>query len=70
ILSVIPSLIGWWVLLMPARQALLILAAAFFVLMLLDLVAGQKKEVPAWYPKLRWPLTLAVMASLVLAVLA
>ncbi len=55
---------------MPARQALLILAAAFFVLMLLDLVAGQKKEVPAWYPKLRWPLTLAVMASLVLAVLA
>lgn len=65
-LSVVPSLIGWVALLMPVFPGLLVLAAAFALVLYLDLQASMRGEAPAWYPKLRIPLSIAVMGSLLL----
>jgi hypothetical protein len=46
------------------------MASSFIGLLLFDWYASQKAQVPAWYLKLRWPLTAAVVASLTLAVFA
>jgi len=66
-ISVVPSLVGWGVLLLSRPIGLLVLAAAFSVLLLVDLHASRKAQTPAWYPKLRWPLTVVVAASLTFA---
>lgn len=65
--SVVPSLVGWSALLLSGQLGLLVLAAAFLGLLLFDLHASRKAQTPAWYPKLRWPLTVVVAASLTLA---
>ena len=65
--SVVPSLVGWSALLLSGQLGLLVLAAAFLGLLLFDLHASRKAQAPAWYPKLRWPLTVVVAASLTLA---
>ncbi|WP_299476163.1 DUF3429 domain-containing protein [uncultured Roseibium sp.] len=65
-LSVVPSLIGWVALLMPVFPGLLVLSAAFALVLYLDLQASMRGEAPAWYPKLRIPLSIAVMGSLLL----
>ena len=62
--SVVPSLIGWAALFFPKSVGAAILAAAFCVLSLFDVYATRKSEAPAWYPKLRLPLTLLVIAAL------
>lgn len=67
--SVIPSLIGWGALLLPNPAGLLVLAAAFAWLLVFDLQASRKARAPAWYPKLRRPLTVVVVASLMLGAL-
>ena len=66
VVSVIPSLVAWSALLLPDGVALLALAAAFALMLLVDLRAVGRLEAPDWYPKLRAPLTLAVVASLVI----
>ncbi|MET1413304.1 DUF3429 domain-containing protein [Roseibium sp. HPY-6] len=63
-MSVVPSLIGWIALLMPVFPGLLVLAAAFALVLYLDLQASIRGEAPAWYPRLRIPLSIAVMGSL------
>ena len=63
--AVVPSLIGWSALLMPAQAGLLVLALAFAGLLPFDLRAVRRGHAPAWYPRLRWPLTIVVVASLV-----
>ena len=63
-LSVLPSLIGWVSLLIPAAFGLPVLAVAFAGMLFLDHLASRRREVPAWYLGLRWPLTLAVIASI------
>ena len=63
ILSVLPSLIGWVSLLMPAAFGLPALAVAFAGMLFLDRVASRRREVPTWYLRLRGPLTVAVVAS-------
>jgi hypothetical protein len=68
--SVIPSLVGWGALLLPRPIGLLILAAAFAGAVLFDTRASRIGEAPAWYPKLRWPLSVVVVASLLLGALA
>ena len=55
-LSVVPSLIGWVAVLLPQSAGLAVLAAAFALMLLVDLQAPRKAEVPAWYPMLRLPL--------------
>jgi len=69
-ISVIPSLVGWGALLLSRPSGQLILAAAFFALLLFDLHAGRKTQTLTWYPKLRLPLTIVVIASLTFAALA
>jgi hypothetical protein len=68
--SVVPSLIGWCALLLLPREGLPVLAAAFILLFLFDLYASRQGEAPAWYPSLRWPLTMVVVASLLVGALA
>ena len=66
-ISVVPSIVGWGALLLSRPIGLLVLAAAFLGLLLFDLHASRKTQTPAWYPKLRWPLTVVVAASLTFA---
>jgi len=65
--SVLPSLIGWVALLMPATQGLTVMALAFVLLLLGDLAAVKRGWAPAWYPKLRMPLTTVVVICLLIA---
>ena len=68
-LSVVPSLVGWAALLVPTSAGLPVLAAAFAAMLVIDLRATRRGAAPAWYPLLRWPLTAAVVAALVIAAL-
>ena len=68
--SVAPALVGWAALFLPTPLELAVLAAAFAGMLLFDLKACQKREVPPWYPKLRVPLTIAVAASLLIGAFA
>lgn len=68
--SVIPSLVGWGALLLSGPVGTLVLAASFSGLILFDWHVSRKAQTPAWYPKLRWPLTIVVVASLSLAAFA
>jgi hypothetical protein len=67
--SVVPSLIGWGALFLAPPIGLMVLAAAFAGMLAFDLRAGRSGELPVWYPKLRLPLSVAVVASLGVAVL-
>lgn len=69
-LSVVPSLIGWLGLLIGGAYGMGVLAAGFAAMLWLDLRATARGIAPAWYPRLRWPLTLIVVASLVAALVA
>ncbi|MEM7121454.1 MAG: DUF3429 domain-containing protein [Pseudomonadota bacterium] len=66
-LSVVPSLIAWLALLLPALAGLPLLAVAFIAAYVGDRRAGQRGLAPAWYPRLRLPLTVVVVASLLAA---
>jgi hypothetical protein len=68
--SVVPALLGWTALLLGGRLAFLLLVASFASLLAYDLGAVRAGEAPAWYPRLRWPLTLVVALCLLLAALA
>ena len=63
-LSVVPSLIGWGALLAPDPANLLILAATFLVVLLWDQRAARTGQAPPWYPRLRIPLTMVVVSTL------
>lgn len=65
--SVVPALVGWLALLLPATPGLLLLAAAFALLLVGDLAAVRRGFAPAWYPRLRIPLTAIVVACLLVA---
>ena len=65
--SVVPSLIGWAALFFPRPVGAVILAVAFGALVLFDVYATRNLEAPAWYPKLRLPLTSLVIAALMVS---
>ncbi len=73
-LSVVPSLVGWLALLVASLQAfgpaLWLLAGAFVALLPGDLLAADRGLAPDWYPRLRVPLTVIVVASLIVGALA
>lgn len=69
-ISIMPSLIAWAALLFPERSGLLILCSGIVAMLAVDLRATRLGQAPAWYPKLRVPLTCAVGATLLLAALA
>ncbi len=64
-LSVMPSLVAWASLLMPAKLGCLTLVIGLTAMWLLDILASRAGELPSWYPGLRWPLTCVAVASLV-----
>ena len=64
VLSVTPSLIAWSALLVPPAGGLLVLAASVAALLWIDLRMTRLAQAPAWYPKLRIPLTCGVVAAL------
>ncbi len=66
LLSVLPALTGWASLLMAGSSALLVLAGAFLLMLIFDFLTAGRGETPDWYPKLRLPLTLAAVVSLIL----
>lgn len=67
--SVVPALYAWPTLLIadPWRPALL--AAGFVALLLADLGLTVQKGAPAWWPSLRWPLSIGAASCLGLAAL-
>ena len=66
-LSVLPSLLAWLALLLAPRAGLLLLALGFAAMLLLDQRIG---DAPAWYPRLRLPLSLGALAALLLGLAA
>jgi hypothetical protein len=69
-LSVVPSLVGWGGFLLGGSAGMIVVALGFIGLLWLDLKAVATGRAAAWYPQLRWPLTVIVVASLALAALA
>lgn len=70
-MSVMPSLLGWGAVLLPnLTLSATALAAGFLFMLFIDIRAAGRLQVPAWYPKLRWPLTLTVALSLMVPVVA
>jgi Protein of unknown function (DUF3429) len=68
IVSVIPALVGWFAIsFLPLPVALRVIAAAFALLLLFDLRAVRIAQAPAWYGRLRVPLTLVVVPALLIA---
>lgn len=65
--SVLPSLVGWLALLLPPGQGLLLLALGFAAMLVADQRIG---FAPAWYPRLRLPLSLGALVALLLGLLA
>lgn len=70
LVSVVPALTGWAALLVADTSGLLILAAAIAAMLWVDLRAARRGEAPAWYPKLRIPLTCAVVSAVLVGALA
>ncbi|WFE89618.1 DUF3429 domain-containing protein [Roseibium porphyridii] len=68
-LSVVPSLIAWAGLLLPLSAGLLVMVAAFALVLYQDVAASRSGDAPSWYPKLRMPLSLVVMASLLVGLM-
>jgi len=66
VLSILPSLVAWAALLTPSSIGFLFLSAAFVAMLLVDIRASRMHEAPAWYPKLRWPLSCGAVAALLL----
>jgi len=70
VLSVIPALIAWFASFLPVSYGLSILYVAFTGLCILDSLSTKQGLLVAWYPKLRIPLTVIVVLSLISAQLA
>ena len=66
IVSIVPPLIGWIAVLIGPRLGLPTLAIAFLLMLATDLIFAKCSLVPAWYPKLRVPLTLTVIPLLLI----
>ena len=63
-ISVLPALIGWVGLALPAPWSLVELAAGFALLLAYDVWSTGRGLTPAWYAGYRAPLTAAVVACL------
>ena len=64
--SILPALFAWGGLLLPPGTGALVIAAALACVLLVDIKASRNQEAPTWYPKLRWPLTVAAASALLL----
>jgi len=64
-LSIVPAIVAWLSLNIVSPWSYSILIVSFVVLCIADGMAVKKRLVPAWYPKLRIPLTGMVVLSLI-----
>ena len=69
-LSVLPALLAWFALSIPPPGGLVVMAAGFAGVYWMDARAIAAGVAPAWYRRLRIPLTLAVLTCLAAAVAA
>ncbi|MEM9145237.1 MAG: DUF3429 domain-containing protein [Pseudomonadota bacterium] len=67
--SVLPALNGWLAALLGGWLGLMLLALAFLCLLAADLALTNRGGAPAWWPNLRWPLTLGAVVSLLTSAL-
>ena len=67
LISVIPTLLGWVALLVPAQVGLMILITSFFLIYLFDRI--QYKEL-YWMQKIRFNLSMGVIFTLLISLLA
>lgn len=67
IISVAPPLLAWAALLMPMRLALALLAICYVTQLVVDMI---RLRLPTWFRNLRAILTIIVVASLILALMA
>lgn len=66
--SVVPALVAWFALaFFPLPVALRIMAAAYALLLFYDLGAVRRGAAPAWFSRLRTPLTFVVVPCLIFA---
>ena len=66
-ISGLPPLLAWLSLALGQRNGLLLMAASFLAVLAWDIVAARRGWAPAWYPRLRWPLTGIVLVCLMVA---
>ncbi len=64
-LSVVPPLVGWVALALSPMMSFVVLIIAFGVLYVADTRAARLGLAPSWYPRLRLPLTVIVVLSLI-----
>jgi hypothetical protein len=69
-LGVVPALVAWVALLLPARPGLAMLAAGVVAVAAAETAAAGRGLVPESYMRLRWPLSLGAGACLALGALA
>lgn len=65
--SVVPALAAWSAFALPPSVQLIWLAGCFAALGMYDVLGARSLNFPAWYPGLRWRLTLVVVLCLGLA---
>jgi len=70
IFSVVPALIAWPALMLEDPWRFVVLAAAFLFLFSWDVSLTRQGGAPAWWPRLRLPLTIGAVGSLFAAALA
>ena len=70
VFSVIPPLIAWFAAFLPTLVQISVLYLAFAGLCVFDSREARAGHLPKWYPRLRVPLTVVVVASLINAQLA
>ena len=69
LLSVVPSLLAWAMLLLPASSSRIIVAMCLFAFVwVVDALLNLQKLIPPWYFKLRSIITIIVITSLAMAV--
>ncbi|GGI95495.1 DUF3429 domain-containing protein [Halopseudomonas pertucinogena] len=66
-LSVIPPLLGWFALSLPTNFAIPVFFFAFGTLYFADIWAVREGLAPAWYIRLRRPISLVIIASMIVA---
>lgn len=69
-LSVVPSIIAWAALLLPAMAMLALLVAAMALQYFLDKKSVQNQKLPQWYGRLRTILTTGAVLSLLVGLVA
>lgn len=67
--SVMPVLVGFVALAIGGRAGLTVMAAGFLGVLAYDIFGVRQGFVPAWYPRLRWPLTGIALISMFGAIL-